>query len=219
LSKIKGYKYMALFQESYLRSLASEKLRNDGRYSAYSSESTHDSIRKSLLSEAEINFSAGRLCSFDVFLSHSYSDKELILGMKLGLEKFGYSIYVDWIEDNSMDRTNVTKENVLWIKDRIRNSKCLLYATSVNSSSSKWMPWELGFMDGFNGKVAILPISKTGATSYKGAEYLGVYPYADIEKEKNTGRMLLWITDQTNKNIYTQFNDWLNGGHLISHNG
>ena len=201
---------MALFQEGYLRNLAFEKLRNDRRYSVYSSESTHDSIRKSLLSEAEINFSAGRR-SFDVFLSHSYSDKELILGMKLGLEEFGYSVYIDWIEDDSIDRTNVTKENVLWIKERMRNSKCLLYATSSNSFLSKWMPLELGFMDGFNDKVAILPISKTEATSYKGAEYLGIYPYIDIEKEKDTGRMLLWITDQANRNIYTQFNDWLNG--------
>jgi hypothetical protein len=208
---------MALFQEGYLRNLASEELRNDGRYSAYSSESTYDSIRKSLLSEAEINFSAGRQQSFDVFLSHSYSDKELILGMKLGLEKFGYSVYIDWIEDDSMDRTNVTKENVLWIKERMRDSKCLLYATSSNSFLSKWMPWELGFMDGFNDKVAILPISKTEATSYKGAEYLGIYPYVDIEKEKDTGRMLLWITDQTNRNIYTQFNDWIKGGHLFFH--
>jgi hypothetical protein len=208
---------MALFQEGYLRNLASEKLRNDRRYSVYASESTQDSIRKSLLSEAEIAFSAEKRV-FDIFLSHSYSDKELILGIKLGLEKFGYSVYIDWIEDDRMDRTNVTTENVLWIKERMRDSKCLLYATSSNSLLSKWMPWELGFMDGFNDKSAILPISKTEVTSYKGTEYLGIYPYVDIEKEKNTGRMLLWITDQTNKSIYTRFNDWLNGGHLISHN-
>ena len=110
---------MALFQERFLRELASQKLRNDSRYSAYSTESVKDSLRKSLLSESSVNFSKGKR-SFDIFLSHSYSDKELILGIMKVLENFGYSIYIDWIEDYGMDRNNVTRTNVLLISGDVQ---------------------------------------------------------------------------------------------------
>jgi hypothetical protein len=209
---------MALLQESYLRNLSAQRVRNDSRYSSYSAESVHDSIRKSLLSESSVKFSAGQK-TFDVFLSHSYSDKELILGIKTCLENFGYSVYVDWIEDYSMDRAHVTKENVIWLKERMKTSRCLLYATSSNSSSSKWMPWELGYMDGIKDKVAILPISQTHQASYNGNEYLGIYPYVDMETAQSSNQYFLWVTDQTNRDKYAKFGDWLNGSKLILHGG
>jgi hypothetical protein len=207
---------MALFQENYLTNLASQRLKGDRRYDAYSSEDAHDYIRKSLLLESSVNFSAGKH-AFDIFLSHSYSDKELILGIKIELENFGYSVYVDWIEDYSMDRTNVIKDNVIWIKDRMKTSKCLLYATSTNSSSSKWMPWELGFMDGFKQKVAILPIAVDKADSFSGVEYLSVYPYMDKSLSR-AGDMELWVFDQEDRNFYQNFRNWLNGKELEYHN-
>jgi hypothetical protein len=208
---------MSLIQESYIRNFATQRLKNDSRYSAYSSASSHDVIRKSLLSESYLNFSVGK-STFDIFLSHSYSDKELILGIKTLLENFDYSVYVDWVEDYSMDRCNITKDNVLWIKERMKTSKCLLYATSSNSSSSKWMPWELGFMDGFKRKVAIFPIAQRQETSYKGNEYLGIYPYVEITGSNDPGINLLWVTDQSNRKIYAEFNRWLNGNDLTLHN-
>jgi hypothetical protein len=207
---------MALFQEGYLRNLASQRLREDRRYNAYSSESSYDSIRKSLLLESSVNFSAGKR-AFDVFLSHSYSDKELVLGIKIELENFGYSVYIDWIEDYSMDRTNVTKKNVIWIKERMETSKCLLYATSTNSSSSKWMPWELGFMDGFKQRVAILPIAVGKTDSFSGVEYLSVYPYMEKSLSR-AGSMELWVYDQNDRNYYQNFRNWLNGEKLEHHN-
>ena len=202
-----------LFQESYLRNLASQKLRNDSRYYSYSTE---DSLRKSLLLESYDEFSIGKR-NFDIFLSHSYSDKELILGIKTALENFKYSVYIDWIQDSSMDRANVTKDNALWIKERMKASKCLLYATSSNSSSSKWMPWELGFMDGFKDKVSIFPVSKGYETSYKGNEYLGIYPYIGRAPMSGTNQEYLWVNDQENENIYSEFSTWLNGGKLTAH--
>lgn len=207
---------MVLFQESYLRNIASQKLRNDRRYNAYSAEAAHDSIRKSILLESSVNFSNGKR-SFDIFMCHSYSDKELILGIKTTLEQFSFSVYVDWIDDYSMDRYNVTKENVLWIKERMKTSKCLLYATSTNSSSSKWMPWELGFMDGLKDKVAIFPVSKNYETLYKGNEYLGIYPFVGKATMIGTNKEYLWVTDQQNQNMYVEFNEWLKGSKLYVH--
>jgi hypothetical protein len=206
---------MALIQESYLKNLARQRLRNDSRYKAYSSESVQDSLRKSILLESLQEFAAGK--SYDIFLSHSFSDKELVLGLRTELENYAYSVYVDWIDDYGLDRRNVTRKNVLWIQERMKASKCLLYATSSNSSNSKWMPWELGFMDGFKHKVAIFPISGTYAASYSGNEYLGIYPYLEKATMANDSREYLWITDQLEENLYIEFDAWLNGGELVRH--
>ncbi len=59
---------------------------------------------------------------------------------------------------------------------------CLIFATSQNSSQSKWMPWELGFKDadrnrhGFTGCSAVLPVVEQANTSFQGKEYLRLYP-------------------------------------------
>jgi len=47
----------------------------------------------------------------------------------------------------------------------------LFYATTQNHSASKWMPWECGYFDGYDGKtigdtiqpghVAILPVMQS----------------------------------------------------------
>jgi len=117
--------------------------------------------------------------SFDVFLSHSTSDAEIILGVKGVLEDYGKTVYVDWLEDPQLDRTNVTAANAGVIRQRMRQCKSLVYVHTENSGSSKWMPWELGYFDGFNGAVAILPVTRNQQESYKGQEYLGIYPYLD----------------------------------------
>ena len=39
--------------------------------------------------------------SFDVFLSHSTSDAEIVLGVKGVLEDYGKTVYVDWLQDRN----------------------------------------------------------------------------------------------------------------------
>ncbi len=57
--------------------------------------------------------------SFDVFLSHSSKDAEVILGIKLLLEGQGLSVYVDWIVDTQLDRTKVNAETAETLRDRM----------------------------------------------------------------------------------------------------
>ncbi|MOA50153.1 hypothetical protein D3C78_1731370 [compost metagenome] len=53
----------------------------------------------------------------------------------------------------------------------------MMYIATGNSSSSKWMPWELGFFDGHKpGRVAILPLLDSENQNFLGQEYLGLYP-------------------------------------------
>lgn len=86
--------------------------------------------------------------SFDIFLSHSFLDKDEVEGLYIELTRMGFKVYVDWIIDPHLDRTNVTKESATIVKKRLHSSKSLLLAVSINAATSKWMPWELGYVDG-----------------------------------------------------------------------
>jgi hypothetical protein len=134
------------------------------------------------LAEAELRKAAAADLStrFDVFLSHSFSDAELIAGVKLALEAEGLRVYVDWIDDRQLDRSHVTVRTADVLRTRMRHSRSLIFATSNTSSASKWMPWELGYFDGFQpGHVGILPLVKTPGSDFEGQEYLGLYPYIE----------------------------------------
>lgn len=162
---------------------------------------------------------AALTANFDVFLSHSYQDRNLdenkILETKGFLEDFGYSVYVDWYIDRQLNRDKVTSATATLLRTRMDHCRCLLFVVSSNSSESKWMPWELGYKDGNTGKnsslgqVAIVPLVKeSGRYEYNGVEYLGIYPYVTVDNDTE-GIRRLWIHADSDK--YVTFEAWLNG--------
>lgn len=154
--------------------------------------------------------------TFDVFLSHSFLDREIVKGLYLELTEMGFSVYVDWIVDDDLDRNNVTKDSAEKIRKRMKASKTLLLAISVNAKISKWMPWELGFMDGDKGLCAVIPVSDASReVSYKGYEYLKLYPH--IKKISTTqGEELLWVIESAYR--YRILQEWIAGGAFYSRN-
>ncbi len=150
-----------------------------------------------------------RVEQFDIFLSHSLSDQKLILGIWLSLEDMGYEVYVDWIHDRQLSRDSVTKETAEVLRRRMRSSKSLFFATTANSSASKWMPWELGYKDGQNKRAAILPVSQSSTNTYSGQEYLGVYPYVTEDRAQGQTNKSLWINESPSR--YVSFDAWLSG--------
>lgn len=117
---------------------------------------------------------------FDVFLSHSVKDAELVLGVVGILKDMEKEVYLDWVFDKQLSRDSVTKETAETLRNRMKQSSKLLYLATDNASSSKWMPWELGYFDGLkSGNVAILPLVDSVDSSFQGQEYLGLYPVLD----------------------------------------
>jgi hypothetical protein len=155
---------MALFTESGLRSLAAQ-------YRGTRVLKSADTILREAATTTETNF--------DVFLSHSVKDADVVLGIVAALKQQNLKVYVDWIVDPHMDRSRVSSETAERLRQRMRQSAALIYAHSNQSGSSKWMPWELGYFDGFRSAVSILPIAQTTQESFAGQEYLGLYPYVD----------------------------------------
>lgn len=149
---------------------------------------------------------------FDIFLCHSFLDKEEVQGLYEELTDFGYSVYVDWIVDPHLDRNNVTKESATLIRNRLKHSKSLLLAISTNAAISKWMPWELGYVDGHVSKCAIIPVSKetNPPKSFKGFEYLLLYPFIKKLPLENTNINKLWVIESERN--YSQFDIWFMNG-------
>ena len=115
--------------------------------------------------------------AFDIFLSHSFHDAEVIAGVAQLIEQDGKTVYVDWRDDPQLDRSRVTPQTAQLLRQRMAHCAVLLYATSPNATSSKWMPWELGYFDGLRGaKIGILPLLATSTQTWIGQEYLGLYP-------------------------------------------
>ena len=171
------------------------------------------SIRKVRLFSVEDVLTEGRIVDstkeYDIFLSHSSKDKELIAGLKLILNDLGYTVYVDW-SDGKLNPNEVTPDTAKVLRDRMKQCKSLIYAFSENASNSKWMPWELGYFDALkNSRVAVLPISKTTQYSYKGTEYVGVYFFIQFAKVKGENRNAIWVYNSDGK--YISFKTWLNG--------
>lgn len=136
---------------------------------------------------------------FDIFLSHSITDAELVSGVKTLLEEQGLKVYVDWIEDRQLDRSAVSKQTAQLLRGRMRQSKSLIYVATENASSSKWMPWELGFFDGFNpGSVAVLPLLVNANDPFPSQEYLALYPVVQKSTYKD-GRPDLFVEERYTK--------------------
>ncbi len=154
--------------------------------------------------------------TYDIFLSHAFKDAELILGVKVKLEKYGYSVYVDWMEDPQLDRSAVTPATASTLRERMNRCRCLFYATTEASSGSKWMPWECGYVDGKRlGRSAILPVTETANYSYKGQEYLGIYPYVMEAPLEGQTQKILWINRSTD--VYCTLDEWLSGKEPYKH--
>ena len=113
---------------------------------------------------------------FDVFVSYNIKDKKIIEGVYNKLTAMGFKVYVDFIIDKQLNRNSVDLKTAKTIQRRLFNSKSLIYALSPNAAMSKWMPWELGMVDGNTRKCAILPIVANSNDSYARQEYLLLYP-------------------------------------------
>ncbi|MEZ2873944.1 TIR domain-containing protein [Pseudomonas lundensis] len=145
---------------------------------------------RSLVDVINESIKASKLATrFDVFLSHSINDAELVLGVKVLLEDMEKRVYVDWVDDPELDRNQVNKHTAERLRGRMNQSETLLYIATENASNSKWMPWELGYFDGRKpGNVSILPVLERADQRFEGQEYLGLYPTVDKENLGGPGK-------------------------------
>ena len=120
--------------------------------------------------------SSSSVKTFDVFLSHSSLDAIKVLGIYHLLKGRGYSVYLDSVCDPHLNRASVNRATATTIRRRMTQCQSLFVATSSNTTTSQWVPWELGFTDGLTGKAAVLPILPEGTVTFGGLSYFELYP-------------------------------------------
>lgn len=149
-------------------------------------------LRKSYIpiNESAICFSEKRTT---VFISHKHDELEELSNVIAFLEKV-YSVKV-YIDGNDSEMPSVTSgETASNLKKRIVEcDRFILLATNA-AIASKWCNWELGYGDAkkYPDNIAILPI-KPKDISYKGNEYLELYPhisYYNGTEKYNTGQSI-----------------------------
>jgi len=165
-------------------------------------EATHKTAR-SILLEAPIVTTA----NFDVFLSHSPTEPDLILlGVKAMLEDEGLIVYIENYGDPAVSPISVTPVMANVLRNRMRQSNTFLYVHSQHSTTSRWMPWSLGFFDGLKGAVGIIPVTHHEEETFKGMEYLNLYPYVDVTMSGSNERQF-WI--RRSSNVFAPLGAWI----------
>lgn len=165
-------------------------------------------LNKSMNADELLKSASAAKGSYDVFLSYTTVDARVIYGLKDDIEEMGYSVYVDWI-DSALDRNDVSYRTASTLQKRMQRCKCLFFVTTENFEQSRWMIWELGYFDGYRGRVAILPITKTADSTYRGQEYLGLYPYVTKDTIEGTSEEALWVNRLGD--TYVALDQWLEG--------
>lgn len=115
---------------------------------------------------------------YDLFLSHSSLDAEILLELKAVLNGININVYIDWVSDrNSLKRelTNVNTANV--VIERLKSSSALMYVHTTASLNSKWAPWEIGYFHALKNKICIYFKDKTETIP----SYLDIYPIASLK--------------------------------------
>lgn len=108
-----------------------------------------------------------------IFLSYRRQDKAYVVPVVEFLKRNGVNVYIDYLDDSlEDDNTKVAGQ----LRTRISNCKKFISLVTPNSSTSKWMPWELGLGDRIvNYKnVAVLPITHN-ENSWGDQEYGAIY--------------------------------------------
>lgn len=165
-------------------------------------EAAQKSARSVLLLEAPTTATT----NFDVFLSHSPAEPDiLLLGVKAMLEDEGLKVYIENYGDPGVSPISVTPVMANILRHRMRQSNTLLYVHSQYSTASRWMPWELGFFDGLKDAVGIIPVTHREEETFKGAEYLNLYPYVDVTVS-TTNKRQFWI--RRSSDVFAPLGAW-----------
>ncbi len=152
-----------------------------------------------------------------IFLSHKHDELSILQDVIAFLKEEGVDVYVDWMDSSMPAYTNA--ETAHKLKEKIKTSDKFILVATPNAINSKWCNWELGLGDAakYIKNIALFPINKTYET-FKGSEYLAIYPR--IEYEDGTtkyvggayiqrGYYVIYPADKNGNNSIYPLKDWL----------
>ena len=141
-----------------IRNLAFQHLQKTGHYvklrkkfkgkkkQYYTEKDTFFGTPELLLEKLQKASLTQRVKHFDLFISHSSKDIEIVNKIVNLANVIGLNCYVDWLsDDNFLKRSMVSEYTREVLKFRLSQSKKLLYLSSSNSRKSPWVIFELDY--------------------------------------------------------------------------
>ena len=145
---------------------------------------------------------------YDLFFACEGLAPELVLGVKLTLDDFGYKTLFEWPLEPPSRRMQITPERASSLREKLDHSRSFLFVTTAARTECSWLPWAFGYCEGQHGRVAVLPMTPSSADIYRGEDYLNIYPYVASYSLKNHKEILVVMHGAQ---IYCTFDNWLNG--------
>lgn len=152
----------------------------------------------------EAKYTASNTARRTAFLCHSHKDEALVKGLIVIFREAGVDLYVDWLDQTMPEKPN--KVTAQKIQNRIKTANIFLFLATANSKASRWCPWEIGYADGVDKNIFIVPTSD-GNNTY-GNEYLDLYRRIDVASDRNTGKSGFGIFESSDTGV------WLNDSTL-----
>ncbi|MEZ8274238.1 toll/interleukin-1 receptor domain-containing protein [Vibrio splendidus] len=138
-----------------------------GKKKQYHIEKSDFNVTPQDLAERLTAKSLQRRKTFDCFLSHSYKDSLLMSYWKKQLNNCDFHIYYDWSSDGDfLKREMVSEFTKIVLKERIRQSHCLLFLQTNNSVThnleikSPWVQAELDYAEEAGKQIYCLNLTK-----------------------------------------------------------
>lgn len=127
---------------------------------------------------------------YNVFMSHSSRDKDIVLDLVAHLNSLDYAVYVDWISDREdMDREKTNADTAMVLLERMKQSNALMVIQTQDASVSPWVAWEIGFYLSTGKKICVYDVG--GPSAYI-PEFMRMHPKVrDIE-----GQLLVEVSNQ-----------------------
>jgi hypothetical protein len=166
---------------------------------------TFDDLRvfSPYLSDDGVRIAKSR-ASKNLFLSHSLSDVAPARHAVAVLQEHGASVYID-IEDGGMKAASSSSDIATRLRGAIETCKRLVVIVTENTHTSRWIPWEVGLSDAFNGtgRVALLPLKQSASARelWVNQEYFDLY--ARIERSVSSDYKPYWSIRMPNGQYWT----------------
>jgi hypothetical protein len=129
-----------------------------------------------------------KIIVFDIFLSYSSKDSLAVLGLYRWLQVQKYRVYLDCFDPALPNPSSVTRQTAQILRRRMVQCLSLFVATTNNTPSSDWVPWELGFTDGLTNKSAVLYIAPQANVRFNRQSYFELYP--EVQRDNTQSKPL-----------------------------
>lgn len=109
---------------------------------------------------------------YDVFISHSYKDTDIIKKIIKALNKHSLNIYCDWTSDNDfLKRELVSDYTKVVLKKRIAQSNNVVFVKTQNSLESDWVNFELDYSRDLGKNILCINLTDEEEVRFKELDY------------------------------------------------